>query len=56
VQEEQETKGVTLGSDVYIVLRLDGRVRKSGVVLPSISSFFIVYFVVIQVADSIAAI
>lgn len=30
VREQQESEGVTPGEDVYIVLRLDGRVRKSG--------------------------
>lgn len=34
VQEQQEEEGVKPGSEVYIVLRLDGRVRKSGVGMP----------------------
>eukprot|EP00249_Psilotum_nudum_P035681 c5679_g1_i1 orf=430-1782(-) len=34
VQEQQEAEGVKAGEDVYIVLRLDGRVRKSGVGMP----------------------
>ncbi|KAH6558492.1 hypothetical protein KP509_1Z061600 [Ceratopteris richardii] len=33
IREQQEEEGVERGSDVYIVLRLDGRVRKSGVVI-----------------------
>lgn len=34
VREQQESEGVTPGEDVYIVLRLDGRVRKSGRGMP----------------------
>lgn len=34
VREQQEEEGVEPGSEVYIVLRLDGRVRKSGVGMP----------------------
>lgn len=34
VMEQQEAEGVKPGEDVYIVLRLDGRVRKSGVGMP----------------------
>ena len=30
VNEQQASEGVTPGEDVYVVLRLDGRVRKSG--------------------------
>lgn len=34
VCEQQESEGVTPGEDVFIVLRLDGRVRKSGRGMP----------------------
>ncbi|KAG0569124.1 hypothetical protein KC19_6G066400 [Ceratodon purpureus] len=34
VREQQESEGVKPGEDVYIVLRLDGRVRKSGRGMP----------------------
>jgi len=34
VNEQQASEGVTPGEDVYVVLRLDGRVRKSGRGMP----------------------
>lgn len=34
IREQQESEGVTPGEDVFIVLRLDGRVRKSGRGMP----------------------
>ncbi|KAJ7570090.1 hypothetical protein O6H91_01G106600 [Diphasiastrum complanatum] len=34
IQEQQESKGLKPGEDVFIVLRLDGRVRKSGQGMP----------------------
>lgn len=30
IRDQQESEGVTPGEDVYIILRLDGRVRRSG--------------------------
>eukprot|EP00897_Mesotaenium_endlicherianum_P007708 jgi/Mesen1/6966/ME000360S06220 len=34
IKEQQEAEGVTPGDDVYLVLRLDGRLRKSGRGMP----------------------
>nr|XP_043638411.1 protein LOW PSII ACCUMULATION 1, chloroplastic [Erigeron canadensis] len=34
IKEQQESEGVPPGEDVYIILRLDGRVRRSGRGLP----------------------
>ncbi|XP_076938989.1 protein LOW PSII ACCUMULATION 1, chloroplastic-like [Bidens hawaiensis] len=34
IKEQQKSEGVTHGEDVYIILRLDGRVRRSGRGLP----------------------
>lgn len=34
VREQQESEGVTPGEDVFVVLRLDGRIRKSGRGMP----------------------
>ncbi|KAL4558848.1 hypothetical protein LXL04_037052 [Taraxacum kok-saghyz] len=34
IKEQQKSEGVTPGEDVYIILRLDGRVRRSGRGLP----------------------
>lgn len=34
IREQQESEGVTPGEDVYIILRLDGRVRRSGRGMP----------------------
>ncbi|KAM7527080.1 hypothetical protein LguiB_030490 [Lonicera macranthoides] len=34
IRDQQESEGVTPGEDVYIILRLDGRVRRSGRGLP----------------------
>lgn len=34
IRGQQESEGVTPGEDVYIILRLDGRVRRSGRVIP----------------------
>jgi hypothetical protein len=33
------SEGVTPGEDVYIILRLDGRVRRSGIVIILCSQF-----------------
>ena len=33
IRDQQESEGVTPGEDVYIILRLDGRVRRSGIVI-----------------------
>lgn len=30
IRDQQKSEGVSLGEDVYIILRLDGRVRRSG--------------------------
>ncbi|PNX67099.1 protein low psii accumulation1, partial [Trifolium pratense] len=30
IRDQQESEGVPVGEDVYIILRLDGRVRRSG--------------------------
>lgn len=30
IKDQQKSEGVTPGEDVYIILRLDGRVRRSG--------------------------
>lgn len=30
IRDQQKSEGVTPGEDVYIILRLDGRVRRSG--------------------------
>ncbi|XP_059437523.1 protein LOW PSII ACCUMULATION 1, chloroplastic isoform X1 [Corylus avellana] len=34
IRDEQQSEGVTPGEDVYIILRLDGRVRRSGRGMP----------------------
>ncbi|KAG8477651.1 hypothetical protein CXB51_030885 [Gossypium anomalum] len=34
IRDQQESEGVTPGEDVYIILRLDGRVRRSGKGMP----------------------
>ncbi|XP_047329124.1 protein LOW PSII ACCUMULATION 1, chloroplastic [Impatiens glandulifera] len=34
IKDQQKSEGVTAGEDVYIVLRLDGRVRRSGKGIP----------------------
>ncbi|XP_042061719.1 protein LOW PSII ACCUMULATION 1, chloroplastic-like isoform X2 [Salvia splendens] len=34
IRDQQEAEGITPGEDVYIILRLDGRVRKSGLGMP----------------------
>ncbi|KAK8711529.1 hypothetical protein V6N13_146810 [Hibiscus sabdariffa] len=34
IRDQQEAEGVTPGEDVYIILRLDGRVRRSGKGMP----------------------
>lgn len=40
IRDQQESEGVTPGEDVYIILRLDGRVRRSGIVnFPLFSRF-----------------
>jgi hypothetical protein len=36
IRDQEESEGVTPGEDVYIILRLDGRVRRSGIVIFSI--------------------
>uniref|UniRef100_A0A0E0JIC3 Uncharacterized protein n=1 Tax=Oryza punctata TaxID=4537 RepID=A0A0E0JIC3_ORYPU len=33
--DQQESEGVTPGEDVYVILRLDGRVRRSGRGMPN---------------------
>jgi len=33
IKDQQKSEGVTSGEDVYIILRLDGRVRRSGKVI-----------------------
>nr|CAB3473112.1 unnamed protein product [Digitaria exilis] len=35
IRDQQESEGVTPGEDVYIILRLDGRVRRSGTGMPN---------------------
>jgi len=30
IRDQQKSEGVTPGEDVYVILRLDGRVRRSG--------------------------
>ncbi|KAL5228263.1 hypothetical protein ABZP36_016528 [Zizania latifolia] len=35
IRDQQESEGVTPGEDVYIILRLDGRVRRSGRGIPN---------------------
>ncbi|CAL4963702.1 unnamed protein product [Urochloa decumbens] len=35
IRDQQESEGVTPGDDVYIILRLDGRVRRSGIGMPN---------------------
>ncbi|CAO2208148.1 unnamed protein product [Urochloa humidicola] len=35
IRDQQESEGVTPGEDVYIILRLDGRVRRSGIGMPN---------------------
>jgi len=39
IRDQQESEGVTPGEDVYIILRLDGRVRRSGIVIILRSQF-----------------
>lgn len=34
IRDQQKSEGVTPGEDVYIILRLDGRVRRSGKGMP----------------------
>ncbi|KAG0470239.1 hypothetical protein HPP92_016336 [Vanilla planifolia] len=34
IKDQQKSEGVNPGDDVYIVLRLDGRVRRSGKGMP----------------------
>ncbi|XP_051118822.1 protein LOW PSII ACCUMULATION 1, chloroplastic [Andrographis paniculata] len=34
IQDQQKSEGITPGEDVYIILRLDGRIRKSGRGMP----------------------
>ncbi|CAJ1878414.1 unnamed protein product [Sphenostylis stenocarpa] len=34
IRDQQKSEGVSLGEDVYIILRLDGRVRRSGKGMP----------------------
>lgn len=34
IRDQQKSEGVPVGEDVYIILRLDGRVRRSGRVSP----------------------
>ncbi|XP_016205179.1 protein LOW PSII ACCUMULATION 1, chloroplastic isoform X1 [Arachis ipaensis] len=33
IRDQQKSEGVTVGEDVYIIMRLDGRIRRSGKVL-----------------------
>jgi hypothetical protein len=42
IRDQQESEGVTPGEDVYIILRLDGRVRRSGIVIILCSQFTLV--------------
>nr|ACN30638.1 unknown [Zea mays] len=35
IRDQQVSEGVTPGEDVYIILRLDGRVRRSGIGMPN---------------------
>jgi hypothetical protein len=42
IWDQQESEGVTPGEDVYIILRLDGRVRRSGIVIILCSQFTLV--------------
>lgn len=39
IRDQQESEGVTPGGDVYIILRLDGRVRRSGKVRKMLETF-----------------
>lgn len=34
IRDQQKSEGVPVGEDVYIILRLDGRVRRSGRGIP----------------------
>ncbi|KAF9622021.1 hypothetical protein IFM89_029305, partial [Coptis chinensis] len=34
IRDQQKSEGVTVGEDVYIILRLDGRIRRSGKGMP----------------------
>ncbi|MQL82661.1 hypothetical protein Taro_015139, partial [Colocasia esculenta] len=34
IREQQKSEGVIPGDDVYIILRLDGRIRRSGKGMP----------------------
>jgi hypothetical protein len=43
IRDRQESEGATPGEDVYIILRLDGRVRRSGRVI-----FSVLYFILIH--------
>jgi hypothetical protein len=43
IRDQQESEGATPGEDVYIILRLDGRVRRSGRVI-----FSVLYFIIIH--------
>lgn len=38
IRDQQKSEGVTPGEDVYIILRLDGRVRRSGKVSSNVES------------------
>jgi hypothetical protein len=41
IRDQQESEGVTPGEDVYIILRLDGRVRRSGRVILLLWAYFV---------------
>lgn len=46
IKDQQKSEGVTPGEDVYIILRLDGRVRRSGKVImthPSCLSIYVTH-------------
>lgn len=42
IKDQQKSEGVTPGEDVYIILRLDGRVRRSGKVIMTHPSCLII--------------
>lgn len=56
IKEQQKSEGVTPGEDVYIILRLDGRVRRSGKVsfifLPMDIKFSLLGKLSLEVNDS----
>lgn len=47
IRDQQKSEGVTPGEDVYIILRLDGRVRRSG----KVNAYDEVYLFIYLFAD-----